>query len=336
MKNLTPVLASLVLLAHGLFASTSGSTYAVGTCRPSLPSFSSVGAAITGVPAGATILVCPGTYEENELDIAQPLTLEGVTSADNAMVLIHLAAPASYLVSVVGTGPVNISNIEFGGVTSSGTGIQYSNASGTLNHVTVCSLPNTCPETSDLNPEVSVIVNDGSSQSVSIESSSFLASNFLPAIQTSVTSGTLTFTVQGNSITGAPTGISLQGGTATISGNFIDGGGVGIASSGGATISGNTIVNTSTSGISSSTGDTVTSNKLIGNATAVSATGAGTFSHNTIMNSTVGIDLGCNSGVATSNNFINTGTGFNNVPTSFGTATNGFFGVPTVKGTICP
>lgn len=336
MKNLTPVAVALLLLASSVFASASGSTYAVGTCRPNLPSFTSVGAALAGVPAGATILVCPGTYEEAELDITQPLTLEGVTSGDSAMVLIQLNSPMQFVVNVMGTGPVNISNIQFGGLPTSGVGIQYLNASGTLNHLTLCSLPTTCPQTSFLPSEIAVTVNDGSSRTVKIENSSFLVSNSLPAIQTSVSSGTLAVTIQANSILGAPTGISIQGGSATISGNFISGGGVGIASSGGATISGNTIVNTSGPGITSAAGDSVTSNKLIGNGTAISATGTGTFARNMIMNSTVGIDMGCNSGVATSNSFINTGTGFNNVLTSFGTATNGFFSVPVVKGAICP
>jgi hypothetical protein len=89
MKNLTPVVVALLLMASSIFTSAGSSTYAVGTCRPSMPSFTSVGAAIAGVPAGATILVCPGTYEESELNITQPLTLEGVTSGDSALVLIH-------------------------------------------------------------------------------------------------------------------------------------------------------------------------------------------------------------------------------------------------------
>jgi hypothetical protein len=337
MKNLTPVIVALLLMASSVFASASSSTYAVGTCRPSMPSFTIVGAAIAGVPAGATILVCPGTYEESELNITQPLTLEGVTSGDSAMVLIQLNSPMQSVVNVVGTGPVNISNIQFGGQTISGVGIQYLNASGTLNHLTLCSLPATCPLISFLDLEISVTVNDGSSQTVNIENSSFLASNStpLPAIQTSVSSGALAVTIQGNSIFGGQTGISTQGGPATISGNFISGGGVGIASGGGATISGNTIINTSGPGITSAAGDSITSNKFNGNGTAISATGTGTFTRNTIMNATVGIDMGCNLGVATSNSFINTGTGFNNVLTSFGTATNGFFVVPVVKGTIC-
>lgn len=54
-------------------------TYAVGTCRPNLQSYSTITAAVSSVPAGSTILVCPGTYAE-QVSINQPLTLQGIAS----------------------------------------------------------------------------------------------------------------------------------------------------------------------------------------------------------------------------------------------------------------
>ncbi len=54
-----------MLAAVLLFGSCSiAATYAVGTCKPTLPSFLSISAAVSSVPAGSTIEVCPGTYAE--------------------------------------------------------------------------------------------------------------------------------------------------------------------------------------------------------------------------------------------------------------------------------
>ncbi len=67
-------------------------TYVVGTCKPRLTSFVSISAAVGSVPAGSTILVCPGTYAE-QVTIAKPLTLQGIASANQDLATI--AIPSS-------------------------------------------------------------------------------------------------------------------------------------------------------------------------------------------------------------------------------------------------
>jgi hypothetical protein len=43
--------------------------------------FTTISAAVIGVPAGSKIQVCPGTYPE-QVTISQPLTLEGISSGN--------------------------------------------------------------------------------------------------------------------------------------------------------------------------------------------------------------------------------------------------------------
>ena len=77
------LLAIVVLGANQLLAAT----YAVGTCKPRLPSFTTITAAVTSVPAGSVIDVCPGTYAE-QFTISQPLTLQGIATGNAARAVI--------------------------------------------------------------------------------------------------------------------------------------------------------------------------------------------------------------------------------------------------------
>jgi hypothetical protein len=65
------------LLGQSLFAST---IVVVGpnTCKPAYKHYSTIQSAVSSVPFGAIVMVCPGTYPE-QVSITQPLTLEGVT-----------------------------------------------------------------------------------------------------------------------------------------------------------------------------------------------------------------------------------------------------------------
>ena len=104
--------------------------YAVGSCKPRLTSFSTISAAVSSVPPGSTILVCPGTYPE-QVTISQPLTLLGVQSAnqDDAIVTVPVSGLAANTTSVFGEGvaaqilvqtqgPVRIINISVDGTGS--------------------------------------------------------------------------------------------------------------------------------------------------------------------------------------------------------------------------
>src|SRR5208283_1567211 len=53
--------------------------YEVGGCKSgaSWVNFTTISAAVIGVPAGSTIEVCPGVYSE-QVTITQPLTLKGI------------------------------------------------------------------------------------------------------------------------------------------------------------------------------------------------------------------------------------------------------------------
>jgi hypothetical protein len=137
------ILVSLALLIPiAAFAQT----VEVGTCTPNLPTYSTISQAVSAVAAGATILVCPGTYPE-QVTITQPLTLRGVHSQNAANPTITVPSGGLtqsyngiyYQVLAQGTaaGLVNISNIAVNGsnngVTSSTlAGVYYENASGEI------------------------------------------------------------------------------------------------------------------------------------------------------------------------------------------------------------
>jgi hypothetical protein len=130
------MLRSSLFFATVLFLATqparADDTYAVGTCKPRLTSFSTISAAVSSVPPGSTILVCPGTYPE-QVTISQALTLRGIASGgqDEAVVTVPgglapnatsiFGEPVAAQVLVQTPGPVNISNLSVDG-TGSDTG----------------------------------------------------------------------------------------------------------------------------------------------------------------------------------------------------------------------
>ena len=79
------------LLSFGFaLVGLTGSSYAqvaVGTCRPNLVHFDNLDDAVHGVPAGETILVCPGTYAE-QVSINTSLTLRGVQDGNSGLPII--------------------------------------------------------------------------------------------------------------------------------------------------------------------------------------------------------------------------------------------------------
>src|ERR1700681_536686 len=84
-------LALVVLIA--LSGYSFASTVAVGTnpaCQPSLVHFATIQSAVTSVPAGSTIKVCPGNYPEQVSIINKSLTLIGVPfgTSDAAVVVV--------------------------------------------------------------------------------------------------------------------------------------------------------------------------------------------------------------------------------------------------------
>jgi hypothetical protein len=118
----------LVMLLGTQFA-LADNNFAVGTCRPRLRRFATIQAAVSSVPAGSTVLVCPGTYPE-QVTITQPLSLQGLADSnlDEAIIAIPNGGLTTIVPSIFGenvtpqllvqtTGVVNITNI-----TTDGTG----------------------------------------------------------------------------------------------------------------------------------------------------------------------------------------------------------------------
>lgn len=163
-------------------------------CLTGLTSFSSIGAAITAVAAGAVIKVCPGTYAE-QVVITKKLTLEGVensttTPAQDAVVITPPAggvvqkttdargAVAPQILVQNTAGPVNISNLTVDGTGNQYAGddlrgILYQDASGTVNHVAVRNeVPNDTPTGDQSGQGIFVETTNTSSASLTVENSS--------------------------------------------------------------------------------------------------------------------------------------------------------------------
>src|ERR1700686_617763 len=113
----------LLLAVHPMVAAN----YAVGSCKPSLTSYPTISVAVSTVPPGSTVEVCPNTYPE-QVTIAQPLTLKGVTSGNAGQAVITVPSAGLAVVTtgfsnsiapqvaVTATaGPVNISDLTVDG-----------------------------------------------------------------------------------------------------------------------------------------------------------------------------------------------------------------------------
>jgi hypothetical protein len=339
-------------------------TFAVGTCKPSLSSYKSISAAVAAVPAGSIVLVCPGTYAEQVI-INQPLTLQGVTSANTGQAII--TAPAGGLTtttSAIGSnmlspqvevtvGPVNISNLTVDGTGGSNNcasflvGIFYygSGSSGIVNEVTVRNeIDSACgfgiwAENATATPET-----------VTIENSSIHDTDGVGIFADgNQASPSLTATIKGNYLTNVPLGLALSGtGVAGSAANnviigssaacAVSGVCVGIQSQSPSTfISGNTITNMFTGIELDVAGISATSNRIANssNAGVVLGVGGVTVKSNFIANSNAGIEFNCTTGSTVSGNTINEAPiGLNHVPL-ISNPTNTFFNVATLRNNSC-
>jgi hypothetical protein len=94
--SLRPSLFAVVCLAVAFAGlSAHASTVAVGNCKSNVPQFPTIGAAVTAVPTGGTVEVCPGTYAE-QVVITKDLTLLGIASgtSDSAVIVPPMAGLA--------------------------------------------------------------------------------------------------------------------------------------------------------------------------------------------------------------------------------------------------
>ena len=316
-------------------------TYFVGTCKPGTADFATIQEAVTTVPPGSTIDICPGNYPE-WVNISQPLTLQGVRTGDSAAVTITVPSggpgvyvdgtPAQVLVENP-SGPVNLTGIVVDGTgfptnlanETRAAGIFYSGASGTIDHVTVQNLDqNFSPPP---NPPVGIIgisVGDDDPfalQTVAIKNSlvSFPANRSIPELGIAV-SGKIDLNITNTSLSlitpplSETTGIfAASSGTSTISNNRISGSNIGISSfSGTFSIMGNTVIG-GVVGIwdTFTTSATITGNTLLG-LKGMILSGGETVKNNQIyglplvpvfdLTQTTGIDFSCVSPTAVSGN----------------------------------
>jgi len=249
----------LAVLMLAVSAPLQALTYEVGGCKTgkSYVNFTTISAAVIGVPAGSTIEVCPGVYSE-QVTITQPLTLKGIAfnNANRSVITINnptggpltpnvtslVAGPtyAQVLVqNVIPPGPVDIIGITVDGSGAGAAcltlaGIYYNSASGALKEVTTRQqLTEGC--TSGGGNGIWLENDSGPSQTVSVENSSVhdfyefgiqaISEQFPP---------TLTTSLQQNSVTNFPNstfshrlsyGITIEGADAAIIDNFVTGGG---------------------------------------------------------------------------------------------------------------
>jgi hypothetical protein len=289
----------VLLLAPATFAKT----VQVGTCQPNLQGYSTISEAVSAVPSGSTILVCPGTYPE-QVTITQPLTLKGVQSGTQANPAITVprggltktSNGVYYQVLVQGPASgVNISNIEVNGAhngvpaDSALAGVYYQSASGSVRQMAIYNQTGNYLGTSvyidsDLSP-ASVLVAGNSmhdfdssgvyaSGTITITSNVIVASNSFTG--SAVPNGIVLFSggiVNDNILIThlQPPGVSAQTGIyvesdATITNNTIENFGVGIwlfGNSNTATL--NRVLLTDEAIVVSGTGNAVESNFLMNN-----------------------------------------------------------------------
>jgi hypothetical protein len=336
----------LFLLTVGLLLGVSptlAANYAVGTCKPSLPSYATISAAVSTVPTGSTVLVCPGTYPE-QVTIAQPLIIKGITSGNAGQAVITVPGSALAVVTDgfgaaiaamvnVTSGPVNISDITVDGTgTTVGggptwlVGILYNDgSSGTVNEVTVRNLSN-----SGYTAGAWAENSNATSESVTIENSSF---HDIDNSAVLTEGSTLFATVKGNTME-TSNEVVLWFSAGSLTANVINGGFEGIVVGTPITVSGNTVRNTNI-GIEAFNGVTVTSNKISNAGDGIYDDGGGnTYKSNTITKVDVGIEFNCNSATVTSNTINDATTGFEGVPSSFSGA-NSFNNVVTLRTDGC-
>jgi hypothetical protein len=353
----------IVSVACPLLSATS---YSVGGCVPKAVNFPTIGAAVTFVLPGTTILVCPGVYPE-QVTITQPLTLQGVTYNNMGRPVI-IVNPNGILTpnvtSVIGQGfyaQVLVQNVNpagsvnITGITVDGSGgnlgcnsadglagIFYaSGTSGTINHVTARN-----QQSSGCGVGIWAENGVGPNQNVTIENSSIrnFDSDGITALSNQNPS-TLAATLRGNFLTAATNGpgvgIDASHINGAITGNVITNLGLGAVSDakgGPIAVSSNVIADQPAGSEGFLLLDSTTaSSNLVANAfTAfyVGDTGP-TIKSNTVMNVNVAVFFSCTPGSSTTKNIVNDAqTGFGNASTTV--LGNAIYNLDTIQSGSCP
>ena len=337
--------------------------YEVGGCKTGsgYMNFTTISAAVIGVPAGATILVCPGVYPE-QVTITQPLTLQGIASGNasraviminpngilnpNVTSLIGQGLYAQVLVQNVNpTGPVNLTGVTVDGAggnagcspTAGLVGIFYAaGTSGTINEVTTRN-----HVSSGCGNSLWAENGGGANQTLIIENSSVrVFDNWGITAFSNQNTSTLNATINGNFVnSNTGIGVNAQGITGPIASNVITGARVGIGSlayAGPITVSGNTVAEAAAHGIEVTSGTTATSNKVSNTGTAFFFPDGGTtVKSNTVMNSTYAFNLQCFKGSTVSANIVNDSQFAFQYPPSLITG-NALYNIDAIQTGSCP
>ena len=250
----------LAVLLLAVSAPLQALNYEVGGCKTgsSYVNFTTISAAVIGVPAGSKIQICPGVYPE-QVTITQPLTLQGIAFNNASRAAITANADGAFAPNVSGLfgdfyaqvlvqnvnppGPVNII-----GITVDGAGINFacdgseflagifyaSGTAGTVNGVTARN-----NQSSGCGYGVWAENAAGLNQSIVIENSSVHEGGVVTL--TDQNPPTLAATIKGNFLTssnqtyieGYFEGITVAGVNGSVTGNVTTGGYSGITAGNG-------------------------------------------------------------------------------------------------------
>jgi|ERR1700722_217172 len=224
-------------------ASAFAGTYAVGSCLPKLPSYTTISQAVSAVPAASTIQVCPGNYPE-QVVISKPLTLQGVESGNSGAAVVTVpsggltqsiqtsafSGAVFYQILVQNTsGPVDISNLAVDGTgeasqTDNVAGIFYLDSTGTVNNASARNQPG------DFGSGILALTTLSGAQTVTIQNSVVrgLQSSSSFGIVGYAAAGSLTTNITGNTVrcstyVGCGLGIEVYRATGTIQSNIVSG-----------------------------------------------------------------------------------------------------------------
>jgi parallel beta-helix repeat protein len=317
-----------------------------------LVSFPTISQAVSAVPSGSTIQVCPGTYAE-QVTIAKPLTLIGIASgtANQAVVAVPSGGLVQNTVSmfgegvgaqilVEGAGPVNVTNIAVDGTGGDTTcliwlaGIFYgSGSSGTVNRVrTSGQIDGTCG--------VGIWAENASSQSqsVTVQNSTVYNADSAGIFAGSGTTPSLTANLTNNVVnaSAAVAAIDSDSVLGKVNANNVTNSEFGVYDLSNINVQGNTIMG-STFGIYMANGGTASGNQVSGASEGVLLGAAGaTLNNNTIMTSTTaGVELGCFSATLTGNLINDAPVGVDAAPLTVGLGSNTFANTATTFTNGC-
>ena len=349
------ILVLLITLLGAQFLFADDHNVVVGGCKPRLKSFSTIQAAVSSVPPGSTVLVCPGTYPE-QVTISQSLTLQGIADSnlDEAIITIPsggavanvnsiFSEPVSAQLLVQTTGVVNISNITTDGTggdsgcTNWLAGIFYSSgSSGSLTRVrtrnqidTNCGVgiwaENGGTSRTFLNLQASsvhdadlagVSVANGGSSVLNLEArGNYVSSNNSVSGFDMVVEG-ITGNLTDNDLGPALVGVFQFTQGLNITANGIVGDGIGVLLLGPANVQSNDILN---SGVGVSIG----------------STGSNIQSNHITLSSLTAIEFSCNAGNVSHNTINDAVVGLGDVPAGFN-GNNNIANTKTVSTDGCP